>query len=392
MKFAVPLTVLGAAAVAHFVSAQPGRGLWQEGPYWVQTANGTFSAASASRLRIIASGNVVLKGDTGDRVVYTLNRRMKAGSEEEARTLLRGFEVKTAVRGEWVYLTVTSPASKTVNADVNVTVPRTMREAVVETNGGNVQAYDFGGRLQAQTSGGQVQVDRIGQGATIRTGGGNIVVGRVQGPVKCYSGGGSMKVDSAGGDSWFETAGGEVWVREVLGPIHVSTGAGNVKIGRSTAAVFARTAGGLIEVDSATGIVSAENSGGAIWVNAANGVRCESTSGAIRLRNVDGSLRAATAVGNIMAELLAGHPIQDSLLSTNVGDITVLIPSNIAMTVMARNESAGAGRIVSDFPEIRVQRQPLIAMPLVAQGAINGGGPVLQLVVKSGTIYLRRRK
>jgi hypothetical protein len=209
--------------------------------------------------------------------------------------------------------------------------------------------------------------------------------------VKCYSGGGNIKVDSAGGESWFETAGGEVYVGEVLGPIHVSTGAGNIRIVRSTAAVFARTAGGVIEVDQSTGVVSAQNSGGAIQVNSAKGVRCESDSGAIRLRNVDGPLRAVTAAGNIIAELLAGRPLEDSMLSTNAGDITVYIPSNLAMTVMARNESGGAGRIVSDFPEIRV-RQGAAIVPLLAEGAINGGGPVLRLVARAGTIYVRREK
>jgi hypothetical protein len=291
-----------------------------------------------------------------------------------------------------MYLTITSPGLKTVSADVSITIPRFMHEAWVATTGGNVQAFDFDGHLEAQTRGGQVQIDRIKLGATVRAGGGNIQIGRVAGPVRCYSGGGSMRVDSAGGESWFETAGGEVYVGEVLGPIHVSTGAGNIRIVRSTAAVFARTAGGVIEVDQSTGLVSAQNSGGAIQVNSAKGVRCESDSGAIRLRNVDGPLRAATAAGNIIAELLASRPLEDSILSTNAGDITVYIPSNLAMTVVARNESGGSGRIVSDFPEIRIRQTGLIVAPLIAEGAINGGGPILRLVARAGTIYVRREK
>jgi len=306
--------------------------------------------------------------------------------------MLRGFEVKTTTRGYLMYLTITSPGLKTVSAEVSITVPRSMREAWIATTAGNVQAYDFDGQVEAETRGGRVQLDRIKQSTTVRAGGGDITIGRIAGPVKCYSGGGNMRVDSAGGESWFETTGGEVYVGEVLGPIHVSTGAGNIKIVRSTAAVFARTAGGVIEVDQATGLVSAQNLGGAIQVNSAKGVQCESNSGAIRLRNVDGSLRAITAAGNIVAELLAGHPIQDSTLSTNAGDITVYVPSNLAMTVLARNESGGVGRIVSDFPEIRIRQDRLAIMPLVAEGAINGGGPVLHLVARAGTIYVRREK
>jgi DUF4097 and DUF4098 domain-containing protein YvlB len=391
MKFFVLSTMVAAAGLAGSSVAQTSGSLTRDGQNWLQTANGTFSVAPASKLRITASGNVVLRGDSSDRVVYTLQRRMKARTEVEARALLRGFEVKTTTRGDWLILTVTSPSLKTVSAEVSVSVPRTLRQAWIETNGGNVEAYDFDGHVEARTGGGTVQIDRIKQGTTVRAGGGNITIGRVSGPVKCYSGGGNMKVESAGGDSWFQTAGGEIFVKEVLGPVHVWTGAGNIKIVRSTATVFARTAGGVIEIDQALGLVSAQNSGGAIQVNAANGVHCESNSGAIRLRNVDGPLRAATAAGNIIAELLAGHPIEDSMLSTNTGDITVFIPSNLAMTVVARNESAGAGRIVSDFPEIRSRQNAVIA-PLVAQGTLNGGGPVLRLIVRDGTIYLRREK
>ena len=391
MKFSVPFA-LAASCLVYTGGAQPAGSLTHDGQFWVQTASGTFSAASAGRLRITASGNVILRGDSGDRVVYTLSRRMHAHSEHEARALLRGFEVRTTTKGDWMYLTVTSPQLKTVSADVSITVPRSMREALIATTGGNVQAYDFDGHVEAQTRGGQVQIDRIKLGTTVRAGGGNITIGRVSGPVKCYSGGGNMRVDSAGGESWFETAGGEVYIGEVLGPIHVSTGAGNIKIVRSTDTVFARTAGGVIEIDQSTGLVNAQNSGGAIQVNSAKGVRCESNSGAIRLRNVDGPLRAATAAGNIIAELLAGRAMVESMLSTELGDITVYVPSNLAMTVVARNESGARGRIVSDFPEIRIRQDGAALMPLVAEGAINGGGPILQLVAKAGNIYVRREK
>jgi len=95
-----------------------------------------------------------------------------------------------------------------------------------------------------------------------------------------------------------------------------------------------------------------------------------------------------------LAELLSGNRIEDSTLSTNAGDITVFIASNLPLTVAARNESAGAlGRIISDFPEIRVKALSQAgANPVVAEGALNGGGPILRINVVGGTIYLRRQK
>lgn len=375
---AVVLLACGPAAFA-----QPR--LTREGGYWEQNANGSLSAPPAAKLRISATGNVTVRGDATDRIAYVLKRRMKARDSAEAEKLLRGFEVRTTTRGEWTYLIVRSPASKTMSADLSVTVPRSLREAVVESYGGNIGAYDLDGVCEITTAGGRVDMDRIRQNAVAKTGGGDVHIGNVGGSVKCYSAGGNIKIGRAGGESWFETAGGEVYVGDVQGPIHVSSGGGNIKIGRSTGTVYARTGGGVIEVEEAAGLVEAENSGGSIQVNAANGVRCSSNAGAIRLRNVDGALRASTSAGNILADLLSGHRILDSVLSTNGGDITVLIPSNIAMTVVARNQSPGVGRIVSDFPEIHIRQTG------TAEGTLNGGGPVLRISANGGIIYLRRK-
>ena len=129
--------------------------------------------------------------------------------------------------------------------------------------------------------------------------------------------------------------------------------------------------------------MTAESSGGAIQVNAANGVQCDSAGGAIRLRNVVGALHASTNAGSISAELVAGHRIQDSVLSTHAGDITVFIPSNFAVTVVARNGSSGSSgpdRLGFSGDSCSNGR-PAWGAPVVAEGALNGGGPVLHINV-----------
>jgi hypothetical protein len=72
------------------------------------------------------------------------------------------------------------------------------------------------------------------------------------------------------------------------------------------------------------------------------------------------------------------------------GDIIVLIPSNLAVSIAARNDS-GPVRIVSDFPQIRVRPAALIRPPLTAEGSINGGGPMLYINAAGGVIYLRKK-
>jgi hypothetical protein len=346
------------------------------------------------RFRVDTVGSVVLRGDAQDHAIYKLKARVRAADAHTAELLLRQFDIKTRTQGPWAYLSVT-PSRRIAEApELAVTVPRALRQILVETRGGDVQASNLDGEMEARSAGGQINVDGIKGRCELRTGGGDIQVGSVGGSVRCYSGGGVIRVQSAGAESWFETAGGEILVHQAMGPVHAATAGGNIRVDRALSTVFARTAAGLIQVQQADGAVTAESYGGAIQVNAANGVRCDSAGGPIRLRNVGGPLRASTASGSILAELLAGNRIENSTLSTNAGDITVFIASNLPLTVAARNESVGAlGRIISDFPEI--QGKPVSqpgTSPVVAEGALNGGGPVLRINVVGGTIYLRRQK
>jgi DUF4097 and DUF4098 domain-containing protein YvlB len=378
------------AQVSHSSLAE----ITREGRYWVQTINGIATATPLERVRLDTVGNVVLQGGNADKVTYKLKLRVRARDAQQAEALLREFGVKSMRQNGWLRLVITPPADISEGPELSVSVPRSLQQVWIETRGGNVQATDLDGELQARSAAGRMLVDRIKGRAEIRTGGGDIQVGEVGGTLRCYSGAGVIRVQSSGGESWLDTAGGDVFLNQALGPVHAATAGGNIRVERASNTVYARTAAGLIEVQQADGAVTAESSAGAIQVNAANGVRCESSAGTIRLRNVGGALRASTASGSIMAELLSGNRIQESTLSTNAGDITVFIASNIPLTVLARNDSGGAtGRIISDFKEIRVKPGSVAgASPVMAEGALNGGGPVLHINVNGGTIYLRRQK
>jgi hypothetical protein len=391
MKQLLFITVLGLACW-RLATAQIPSPVTRDGGYWVRTIQGSVDAGSLDRLRVETTGNVTLRGAATEQTTYTLKVRVRAGDAREAEALLDRVSVKTGAEGGWAYLKVTPPRQVSSGLELTVTGTRALRQVSAETRGGNVQASDWDGDFEARSAGGQIAVDRIRGRSELRTAGGNIEVGSVSGPVRCFSGGGVIRVDNAGAAVSLETAGGEIFVHQAGGPVQASTGGGNIRIERAMGTVSARTAGGLIQVQQADGPVTAETSGGAIQVNSANGVRCESAGGAIRLRNVAGAVHAFANSGSIMAELVSGGAMADSILSTNAGDITVLIPSNLALTVQATNESGGSGRINSDFPQVRPQSGGLPGGPLVAQGTLNGGGPLLRINVMGGTIFLRRAK
>lgn len=366
----------------------------REGQYWVRTITGAMTLSPAARLRVETVGAVILQGDDSKRVAYTFKARVKAGDQSAAEAMLRRFQVNVGTQSAGAYVIVQGGGMLSEDSELSVSAPRGLRQASVMTRGGSVQAAGLDGELDARSAGGPITVDNIRGPADIQTGGGNIQVGSVGGALRCFSGGGTIRVQNAGGESWIETVGGEIFVHQAMATVHAAAGGGNIRIDRASGPVFASTAGGLIQVQEADGAVTAQSSGGAIQLNAANGVECDSTGGAIRLRNVAGVVHASTNAGSILAELVPGHRLQDSTLSTRAGDITVLIPSNVPVTVEARNTSGGAaGRIVSEFPEIHVRADTKSAgLPAMAEGSLDGGGPVLHINVVGGTIYLRRKQ
>jgi hypothetical protein len=93
-------------------------------------------------------------------------------------------------------------------------------------------------------------------------------------------------------------------------------------------------------------------------------------------------------MGSIVANL-EGSKLAESSLTTRNGDITVVIPSNVGVRISAENQMADSiHRILSDFREIQPH---VIGMHLAAEGRVNGGGPLLQLLASSGTIFLKRQ-
>jgi len=105
-------------------------------------------------------------------------------------------------------------------------------------------------------------------------------------------------------------------------------------------------------------------------------------------------VRAATAAGNILAQLMASGPVADSLLETSMGNITVLIPDSLRLTIRADVEVASSvNRIQCDFPGVQVRMEDSGPGPraLVAEGRINGGGPVLRIRNTTGTIQIKKR-
>jgi len=361
--------------------------LTQEGDLWVRTYNDT--APVKPRVRINSHGPVWMEGNSSPaQFVFTVKVGVRARTRDEARLRLEKLQVRAESQGEW--LVVTTPGGY-ATASVVMHAPRLL-EAYVSSSDGQVEVYGVDGPLHVDTGANQIKVDRIHGDCGLSTGGGDIQAGRVDGSLYCTTVAGAIRSQLVGRDAVFQTIGGDIEAQQVNGLAHVETGGGTVHIHYAGGPVTAVNGGGPIIIDGAGGVVTVRNVGGAVHIGAAAGVRCESSNGGnIQLANIVGPMSVSTSMGNISARLanLLGSRLAESLLATGNGDITVVIPSNISVTIRAENQMADTmRRIISEFREIQPRS---VGTHLVAQGQVNGGGPLLQISASAGTIFLKRQ-
>jgi DUF4097 and DUF4098 domain-containing protein YvlB len=356
--------------------------LKHEGDGWVRTYTGAMPGGQ--RLRVNGHGPVTIECGVSREIVYSVKVSVPARTEAEARRLLARYPVHVSMMGDWVVLS--TPGGR-VFSTVSVRAPR-IGAVEVSTTEGAVQATGVDGTLQVDSAAGELTADRIKGKCSLVTGGGAVKVGVVEGALQCRTGAGAITVKAARGETSLVTEGGDISASQIGGTLNAQTGGGGIRVGTVGGAVTASTGGGEIVIEKANGVVTAHNMAGPVQVSAAAGVHCESGTGGIRLSNIAGSMRVSTAMGSIFANLL-GSKLADSSLATGNGDITVLIPSSLRVTVRAENDQADTmRRIVSEFPGIAVRMR---GTRLVAEGPLNGGGPLLQIAGTGGTIYLKRQ-
>ncbi len=342
------------------------------------------SAPGAQRLRINAHGPVILQAGTSGNFTYTVKATVTARSEAAARRVLESYRVRVEPQDGWMVLTAPGGAASSA---VTVRAPRLIA-AMVATSDGAVQATGVDGNLDIDSGAGELTADRIGGDCKLITGAGDVNVGQIGGGLHCTTGAGRITVRSVRGQAILETQGGDIVANEAGGLLRAETGGGGIHIGTAGGAVTAVSGGGQIIVDKAGGVVTLRNLAGPVQVGSAAGVRCESLSGGVRIARITGPIRVSTSMGSIVASLL-GSRITDSFLATANGDITVFIPSNLGVTIQAQNSMADTlRRIISDFPAVPVRRQ---GTRIIAEGALNGGGPLLQISGMGGTIFIKRQ-
>ncbi|HXZ32993.1 MAG TPA: hypothetical protein VEH30_11990 [Terriglobales bacterium] len=366
--------------------------IYGDGGNWIQEITGTLAAVRNLRIKVDV-GSVKVNGGSQQSIDYTIRNHSYSGSEEKARREFENYKISAYVHGDtaWIVADWEGGRAHRFSGEFTISVPRSMEEVKIETEGGSISSDGIAGRVDAESGGGNIRFDDIGGPLNGETGGGSIEVGAVASEVNLHTGGGSIKVNSAKGKIIAESGGGSLVVVSCAQGAELETGGGSIQVEHCEGRVRASTGGGSIDLGDIGGPAEISTGGGSIRLNSAKGpVRAETGGGTIELWGVP-SARAETGAGGIEVKFVPGEA-SDSMLETSAGDITVYIVPNVNLSVRASIEVANGHSIHSDFPEIRVTTEGGDYGPktVTAEGNLNGGGPVLKVQTVTGDISFRR--
>jgi hypothetical protein len=176
-----------------------------------------------------------------------------------------------------------------------------------------------------------------------------------------------------------KTSGGNVNLENVAGPSRLRTSGGGIEARNVKGGVEGHTSGGDVRLESIEGLVVARTSGGSVRATSVRGDIDASTSGGdVRLLGVDGKISAKTSGGSVQCELVGAN--RGISASTSGGDVRLTMPKDTPGTLDAE---ASGGEITSDLPiatthwaEHRLS------------GLINGGGNAIYVRTSGGGITL----
>jgi DUF4097 and DUF4098 domain-containing protein YvlB len=371
LQVATLLMATGLAAVAQTSNTR----LYRSGSEWIQEVTGTLPASKTVKVKSSA-GSIRVHGGQQTNISYVVREHVRAESEQAARREISRMRFTTFSSGEAVLLKADCEGSGRSSIDFDVQVPRQTAALKLETNGGQVNAENVTGKVEAMTGGGNIHLDKIA------------------GPIAVSSGGGQIDIGDVGSDVAVSTGGGNIHIGSAAGRVVASSGGGDLHIG-SGKLMTLETGGGSIKVNKCDGQIKAETGGGTIDLSQIEGpAMIETGGGSIKVTGIRKGLQAETGSGPIVATLTRGANFINSKLETSVGDIIVYVPDGLGVTIRAAVEVARGEGIHSDFPELKITKSGNIGpREVYAEGDLNGGGPVLRVHTATGNIqFLRQGK
>jgi hypothetical protein len=363
--------------------------IYHEGSTWVEETTGTMPAGREFRV-VTDMGSVQVQGNSPT-VSYVIRKRCFVPTEEAARRQFEQLRISVARSSIEGRLLGKNPDR--FNAEFVVQVPRDLEVVRVETRSGALNLNSMTATILATTGGGSIKLDDLAGPVKISSGGGVVEGGNLGADFTLTSGGGDVHINNIGGQVRVTVGGGKVYIGSAKSST-ITSGAGGIEVRKCAGDLRASTDGGNLYFGDVSGSVRADTGGGSVRLASANGrVQVSTGGGSVELYNLGQGAQVETGAGPITVAFVTGHgTFSDSSLHTAAGDISVCLPSNMAVTVHAASDMTNGKGIFSEFPELRLTTTGGSYGPkaMSAEGMLNGGGPALKIRTTIGQISFKR--
>ena len=353
-------TVLITVALASLAHAQESK-IFQDGRYWVEETSGSIS--SARNLKVLAdAGSVKVQGASQANVTYLIRKRVAAGNEQQARREFEKFRVSASNFGETAVIKgqcMSDTGRSRLSVNYEIVTPQSIGMVYTRSGGGSITVNNINGRVDGETGGGDIRLDAINGHVSATSGGGTVDIGTIGGDLRVETGGGDIRIRLANGELSAQSGGGNIWIESSRHNAQVETGGGAIQVKQVGGSLRAESGGGDLNIGDVGGAVSVETGGGGITLGSAKGaVRAETGGGNIQLSGLWGGVNASSGAGSITAEFM-GQPgkISESRIETSVGNIRVLLPASLPVTVQALVDAGQERSIDTDFPELKIKTE-----------------------------------
>lgn len=363
--------------------------VYRDGNSWVEEVTGTLP--TARELHVFTDiGSVQVQGNS-PHITYLIRKRSYAPTEEVARRQFDEFRVTASKSGEsdLIQGKITNKQLTRFGAEFIVQAPRDLNLVKVETRAGSLAFTSIAATIVASTGAGLIKLDDLAGPVKIVSGGGNIEGGNLGNDFSVTSGAADVRVANVGGQTQVNLGGGRVYI----GTTHASTiqtGAGSIQVQKCIGDLKVSSGGGNLYLGDVEGSVQASTQGGSVRLASASGpVQVTTGGGSVELYKLGRGAQVETGAGPIMVEFMGNRAFTNSSLHTASGDVSVCL--NGGANVHAQSDMVSGSGIVSDFSSLNITWQGGQFSPRSAwaEGAVNGGGPMLRIRTTIGQIALR---
>lgn len=320
-------------------------------------ASSTFSVTTQS-----GGINVHGSGDNGLLVLGTASA--PGSSQQDADNRMRNLDVVFDGPPGAYSIHPVNVHDNNVSVDLDVQLPKAAK-VVAKVQRGDVAVSDVQGGADAATHNGGIDIHDVAKDVTADSGNGDVHIRNINGAVNLNGHGG-----------------GEVEIADVQGAIAVNGNIfGDVEIRNAAKVVAFSTPRANVQAAGIPGQLKIDN--GAIELSRATGpISVTARNQDVRLNDVAGNIDVNNKRGDINLTF-STPPKAPVNISTDAGDVTVILPPQSTFTIEATSNS---GDITDDFSSAHIEDDT--HGPHQDNHTYGSGGPVIHVTTKYGDIHI----